>query len=124
MKKQLITEAFRMQQLAGINPVNSLNENQGMSIQDAFNKAGVDMEATTFVEVDYGISGDDFKRSSGQEVLDILNNMANESEVEDLDNIWFEFKDEIVPWWDDKYSGREALLTVNFGDDSSFAIIQ
>jgi hypothetical protein len=31
MKKQLITEAFRLQQLAGIQPINSLNEEDNAS---------------------------------------------------------------------------------------------
>lgn len=203
MKKQLINEAFRLQQLAGIKPVNTLNENtpgfhefmdvvdsmfkvgtpehaklskavekaldnselevnqygvdnahgqvkkiakeiglikeyekgsdkhlneitEGISIEDAFKKAGVDMQAVTFAEVDYGMGGDSEKYNSAQELLNKLNNLVDESEEEGDDaDIWFEFKGEIVPWWDEsEYTGREALLTVNLGDNASYAIIQ
>ena len=123
MKKQLITEAFRLQQLAGIKPVNSLKEEKGESISQAFIKAGIDLNSPVHIEVDYGSGSDEENFSTGREALKWMQDEANTYIDEGIEP-YFEMGDEIIPWWEEDEVEGEAKLTISFEDASSFAIIQ
>lgn len=98
---------------------------RNITIAEAFTRAGIDMQAGTYVEVLEQSNEGSWKGITGTLVLNRIEEAFKRS---DYCDVRFEFRDTIKPWWDEKeYAGREAVLTVNWGDYAdyySFAIIQ
>lgn len=141
MKKQLIKEAFRLQQLAGIAPINELgtfkevdNEGGVNSIAEAFQKAGIDLNQPVVYIADAGnpAGTDNPATELGSQLLKQLEDRQEEYDYEiadDATGVDFEFnpeqgKGELLGDYTEETQGLTCKLNVYFEDALLFEIWQ